>query len=88
MDFVKQLFNVFTEDSARDKTGFLRNKNKTDPKMTDLELFQSMPLGDLWEDASIASVYVYLRRNKHLVIPNSWEQVIDDFDAELDAKVA
>ena len=70
------------------KKNILRNKNVTDPAMTDVELFQNMALGDTWDDASIVSVYFYLRRNKHLVIPACWEVPIHEFDKELDAKAS
>ena len=84
MGFVRQLFKVFTHESAQKSKGHLRNKNLTNPTMTDLELFQSMPLSDAWEDAGVASVYFYLRRNRYLVVPDSWEATIQAFDRELD----
>ena len=87
MRFVKQLFEIFTDESAHKKKNFLRNKNPTDPSMTDVELFKNMALGDTWDDASVASVYFYLRRSRHLMIPPCWQSTIDEFDRELHNKV-
>ena len=84
MAFVKQLYDVFASDTAKHEKGFLRNKNTLALDKTDLELFKEYPTGDLWEDARLPSVYMYIRRNPHLVIPDSWEAVIADFDHELD----
>ena len=88
MAFVKQLFKVFADSKAQQNHGFLRNKNLVDPEKSDVELFQSMPLNDTWDDASAASVYFYLRAGQHLVIPPCWAAVIDEFDRELDARVS
>ena len=88
MEFVKRLFDVFTGDSERRHLACLRNKNTVNPGRSDVELFAALPTGDLWEDASLPSVYFYLRRNRYLVIPPSWEAQIQSFDRELDAKVA
>lgn len=62
----------------------LRQKKEVNLGLSDKEVFQSMPLGDVWEDAKLPEVYRYLRKNKKHVIPKSWESVFDDFDAELD----
>ena len=83
MAFVKQIFKIFTADAGKYSKGFLRNKNSVEPSKTDVELFQSYPLNDLWEDASLVSVYAYMRQNRHLVIPPSWQETIDAFDLQL-----
>ena len=88
MPFVRQIFEVFTDESAHTHKNVLRNKNPTDPAMSDVELFQNMELGDTWDDASVTSVYFYLRRNKHLVIPACWEVPMAKFEKELNAKVS
>ena len=59
-----------------------------DPLLTDRQVFESMPLGDVWEDASVASTYFYLRKGKYLVIPDSWQATIDEFDRALHERVA
>ena len=87
MGFVKKLFKVFVEDQGAHRNKlFLRNMNSVDPLLSDLQIFESLPLGDIWEDASLASVYFYIRGNPHLVVPNSWAACIEAFDVELDRK--
>ena len=88
MEFVKQLFDAFTTDFSPHRMGCLRNKNSTNPDLSDVELFKALPMKDLWEDADLPAVYFYLRRNKYLMIPPSWEDAISQFDKELDAKVS
>ena len=52
MKLVKKLYSSFVERRAADSTRLcLRAKNSINPVLTDRELFQSMPLGDAWEDA-------------------------------------
>ncbi len=60
----------------------MRHKVKVNPRTTDLELFQSLPLHDLWDDAKLVQVYQYLR-NGSSMIPDTWESAIRTFDAEL-----
>ena len=57
MGLVKQLFSIFHNESVQNKAGVLRNKNPVDLQKTDLELFESYPLGDVWDDASMTTVY-------------------------------
>ena len=66
----------------------LRAKNSVNPVLTDRQIFESMQLGDAWEDASVASVYFYIRKGRFLVIPDSWQATIDDFDRALQEHVA
>ena len=88
MAFVKQIYEVFVANNAAGLSRqCLRNKNSVDPLLTDQQLFSAMLLGDCWEDASLPSVYFYLRSGKHLVIPNSWQAAIDAFDEELSKNV-
>ncbi|CAE7578512.1 unnamed protein product [Symbiodinium sp. CCMP2456] len=87
MEFVKQIYDAFTTDFAPHTLGCLRNKNTTDPNLSDVELFNALPMKDMWEDAELPSVYFYLRRNKYCMVPPSWEDAIHSFDKELDAKV-
>ena len=65
----------------------LRAKNQVDPLLTDRQVFEAMPLGDVWEDATLASTYFYLRRGKYLVIPDSWQAAVAEFDRALDERV-
>ena len=88
MDFVKQIFEAFATDCVPEALACLRNKNTTSPELSDVELFTALPMNDMWEDAGLPSVYFYLRKNKYLMIPASWESAICSFDAELDSKVS
>ena len=91
MEFVKQIFEAFATCQTPDSLAALaplRNKNTANPDLSDVELFKALPMKDLWEDAELPSVYFYLRRNKYLVIPSSWEDTIECFDTELDARVS
>ena len=60
----------------------MRHKVKVNPRATDLELFQNLPLHDVWEDAQLVMVYRYLR-NGHVKIPKTWESTICELDADL-----
>lgn len=62
----------------------LRQKVPLDPRATDVELFTQLELGDVWDDADLISVYRYLRRSAP--VPNTWEDAMYKFDAELAAR--
>ena len=62
----------------------LRQKKEVSLNLSDKEIFQSMPLGDVWQDANLIEVYRYLRKFKKNVVPQSWESVFDDLNAELE----
>ena len=84
--FVNQIYDIFSNTQKVQK--YLRNKTVVQhTEFSDHEIFAAMPLGDLWEDAGIASVYFYLRKGRHLVIPDSWSATITAFDQELSASV-
>ena len=62
----------------------LRQKELIDLSLSDKEVFQSLPLGDLWEDARLVEVYRYMRKYKCYKVPVCWQHVLEDLDAELD----
>lgn len=63
----------------------LRQKVEVNTNLSDRELFQNMPLGkDLWHDAQLVEAYRYIRKCKKHSVPNSWQSVFEDLDAELD----
>ena len=39
-------------------------------------LFRDLPWGDMWEDAEIVELVVYLRGNKNLRIPEHWRDFL------------
>ncbi len=57
----------------------LRKCFAVDPKLSDGENFVAYPLGDLWLDADVLGVIVYIRNYKGLSIPDSWLAAIDNF---------
>ena len=90
MGFVQRIYKAFVEAESGPALWrkSLRNKTAVDPGLSDQELFSAMPLGDPWEDASMASVYAYLRSNRHLVIPESWQMAIENFEKQLSEAVS
>ena len=44
-----------------------------------LQMFRELDLGDMWQDAAMGEVLVYLRGNKHLLMPAAWKEVLDVF---------
>ena len=65
-----------------------RYKVLLDPNKTDRELFESLPLGDTWDDADLASCFMYMHAkiDKNF-IPESWLPCIDAFVSEIKATV-
>lgn len=61
----------------------LRQKKTVDTSKSDRELFEELPLDDVWEDAKLADVYFYLRASKKTQIPNTWVQVFEELDTQL-----
>ena len=79
------------KEAFENRTGFprhMRFKYKVDRKLTDRELFQQMPLGDVWVDAKMHLVWKYIYSSKYVTIPSSWENAMRQFDSELTAAVA
>ena len=51
----------------------LRQKDLVNANMlSDRELFSNMPLGDVWVDAHLPTLYLYLFENPNLKISDSW----------------
>ena len=63
----------------------LRQKKAIDVNLSDRELFNSVELGDTWEDAKLPDVYRYLRKSAKCKIPDSWLSVFQELDAQLEA---
>ena len=55
-------------------------------RLTDREIFATLPLGDLWDDADLISVYMHLWRDSLTHVPDSWLEVMQDFTASLMSK--
>ena len=84
--FCAQLYRAFYETEAQHNRTDLRHKNYVPSTKSDRELFEEMPLGDIWSDANLARTYFYARDNKRLIIPESWLPTIENFDEELRAR--
>ena len=63
----------------------LRQKKEVPERSSDLDLFNSMRVDDVWADAQLLDVYRYLRSNKNLKMPDSWHDAMLGFDQELAA---
>ena len=66
----------------------LRQKVSVDSRKTDQEVFSSLPLGDIWSDANLVDVYIYiyLRQGSKEKVPNSWELAMMKLDRELGSR--
>lgn len=60
-----------------------RNKVTLDDGRSDRELFGRMPTGDLWDDAEMQSIYLYLLESSKTIIPDSWRDVMMEFTREV-----
>ena len=61
----------------------MRQKVLINTTATDRELFQNLPLGDVWSDGEVIQVWAYLYRNSRLKIPDSWQETLSNFNREL-----
>ena len=61
----------------------LRQKKTVDTSKSDRELFEELPLDDVWEDAKLVDVYFYLRASKKTRIPDTWVRVFEELDTQL-----
>lgn len=61
----------------------VRTKYDANVKLSDRELFDSMTSTDLWEDADLVSVFVYLIEHPRTSIPDSWLETMGRFKEDL-----
>ena len=61
----------------------LRHKYPVDLGKSDKDLFAELPMGDIWIDAKLHQVWVYLFTNRRLKVPDSWHDVIWKFHHDL-----
>ena len=73
----------FYQKHAANPRKDLRFKTPVDPFQTDREIFANMTNTDLWLDADLPSVLLYLANNKHLAIPSSWQRTMGDYIREV-----
>ena len=53
--------------------------------LSDREMFERLPTGDLWSDAELVPVLVYLYESPKVRIPCSWENTMCEFVRSLQA---
>ena len=61
----------------------MRTKYDANVKLSDRELFEALPLKDIWADADLTSVFEYLYNHKKTDIPDSWVHTMSNFRREL-----
>lgn len=85
--FGKHLVKIIKEEECeKNPIPCLRQKYDYTSYTTDLSLFQNMPLGDTWDDASLGEVYLYLFKNKRLEVPPEWRWTLLEFTKQLQAR--
>lgn len=67
----------------QDPIACLRQKADYSGYVSDLALFQQMGMGDTWPDADLRATYIYLWKNKKLVLPPEWVPTMAAFTKEL-----
>ena len=80
--FGTRLLDVYKKANHEEIRRDLRKCYAVDPKLSDRENFVAYPIGDLWLDANVLDVIVYIRKYKGLTIPDSWLAAIDNFIAD------
>ena len=65
-----------------------RQKQAINPRKTDLEIFEELPLSDPLTDAKIPSLFLYLYSNKKLAIPPEWQPAMESMRSEMEQYVA
>lgn len=79
----KALVKIYRDLKVHEKPlACLRQKAKLD-YTSDLHLFNSLPLGDTWPDASLKDVYLYLWHYKKTHVPKEWVHTLLDFTKQL-----
>ena len=86
--FGQKLLELWREEQASATPRLpMRQKLHLSGQESDREIFDSMQLGDPWGDAEMVEVWCYLYKNKHLLVPSSWQSTMAAFHEELRASV-
>ena len=59
-----------------------RSKVGTPPHLTDREIFEQLPLGDVWHDAHMLEAWDFLWNHALTSVPDSWLECMTRFDRE------
>ena len=82
--FGRAILQLWQEECADSQPRLcLRQKIHISAGKTDKDLFTALPVGDTWVDAGMVEVWIYLFQNKKLLIPAGWQDVMQDFNKEL-----
>ena len=82
--FGRAILQLWQEECADSQPRLcLRQKIHISAGKTDKDLFTALPVGDTWVDAGMVEVWIYLFQNKKLPIPAGWQDVMQDFNKEL-----
>ena len=74
MGFGRQLHEAYESRDGFPKQ--MRQKAFVDPKFTDKDIFEQLPLGDTWLDAKMHLVWKCIYESRHADIPASWQNVM------------
>ncbi|CAK9084650.1 unnamed protein product [Durusdinium trenchii] len=82
-EFGKKLLEVYQAAQADSSRLDLRTRPEIDSRKTDRELFENLPLGDIWYESDCHKAFEYLYNSKYLRIPTSWAPTIQSFRTDL-----
>ena len=83
-EFAKHCLSLWEEERESTQPRLsMRQKVHVSSSATDRELFEGLELGDLWADAEMVSVWAYLYKNKHLIIPQTWQPTMANLNSAL-----
>ena len=63
----------------------LRQKKDLQHVTSEIQLFNSLPMGDTWPDAKLADCFFYLWTCKRVAVPQEWKETMKLFAKELKA---
>ena len=82
--FGKALLKIYEDlNVPQEPIACLRQKADYSHYASDLKLFQQMAMGDTWPEADLRATYVYLWKNRNLVLPPEWVPTMTAFTKEL-----
>eukprot|EP00435_Cladocopium_sp_Y103_P027890 s546_g6.t3 len=84
--FGKRLLEAYEAGRSQPRMD-LRTRPKLDLRKSDRELFEDLPMGDIWFESQCHLAFEYLFTSKSLRIPQTWESTMTTFRAELLAEV-
>ena len=86
-NFGRRLLKLF-DDVKDDPRQDLRQKRPLDPSKTDLQIFRGLSDDDLWVDAGLPEVFLYLYGAYKNQVPDGWELAMMEMEAKMQGMVA